>query len=147
MNKRFTISDLEAMQAAGKIRGFERKPNRLVPPAVINLKGKRRSKYGNNKVVVDGVEFDSQKEADRYGINKMRLAAGEIKWLELQVPFIFVVDGKTVAKYIADSRYELSGTGELVVEDVKSEATRKLRPYRIKKKLMASCFGIEIQEV
>lgn len=147
MNKRFTISDIEALEAAGKIRGFDILPNKMVPPAVINLKGRKRSKYGNNKVVVDGVEFDSQKEADRYGVHKMRLVAGEIKWLELQVPYIFMVGGKTVTKYIADFRYEDAAAGELVVEDVKSEATRRLRPYRIKKKLMASCFGIEIQEV
>lgn len=147
MKNRWTIQDIEKLTAAGKVRGFDVMPNRMLPPAVINLKGKKRSKYGNNKVVVDGVEFDSQKEADRYGINKMRLVAGEIKWLELQVPYIFVVGGTTVSKYIADSRYELTATGELVVEDVKSEATRKLRPYRMKKKLMKAIFDIDIVEI
>ena len=38
----------------------------------------KRSKYGNRRVWVDGIPFDSQKEADYYCGLKLRVKAGEI---------------------------------------------------------------------
>lgn len=49
--------------------------------------------------------------------------------------------------YIADFVYTDSKTGELVVEDVKSEATKKKESYIIKRKLMLHVYGIKIKEV
>lgn len=47
-------------------------------------------------------------------------------------------------KYIADFTYRENG--QLVVEDVKSDATRT-DAYKIKKKLMLSVYGVRIKEV
>jgi hypothetical protein len=46
-----------------------------------------RSKYGARKTVIDGITFDSKKEANRYRELKLLEKAGEICCLRLQVPF------------------------------------------------------------
>lgn len=107
-------------------------------------KSKKRTKYGSQKVEVDGIKFDSKKEAKRYGELKVRLLAGEISDLELQPVFQIIMEGKNVAKYKADFRY---WTGKKwVVEDVKSPSTRLKETYRLKKKLVEAQFQIEIIE-
>jgi len=108
---------------------------------------KKKPKYGNKKTVVDGIKFDSAKEAKRYGELRMLLKAGVIGLLQLQVVYRLEIDGKLICKYIADFEYIVVGTGETVVEDVKSAMTRKLPVYRLKKKLMKQIHGIEIKEV
>ncbi len=70
--------------------------------------------------------------------------AGAIAGLQHQPKFELRVNGQLVCRYEADSSYALEG--HVVVEDVKSEATRKNRAYRIKVKLMKACHGIEIAE-
>jgi len=66
---------------------------------------KGKSKYKNRKTVVDNIEFDSEREAARYGELKLLLLAGEITDLELQVPYEIEVNGVPVCTYIADFRY------------------------------------------
>ena len=78
--------------------------------------------------------------------------AGAISDLKTQVPFLLIPAqkddaGKTIeraVKYIADFTYRENG--QLVVEDVKSDATRT-DVYKIKKKLMLSVHGVRIKEV
>jgi hypothetical protein len=93
-----------------------------------SLPGKPRpveSKYRNRKTVVDGIEFDSGREAKRYAELKIRQCLGEIVDLELQPEFLlqeaFQKNGKwyRAIKYRADFRYKEVVTGEVVVEDVK----------------------------
>jgi hypothetical protein len=145
MNNRFTIERLQQLLAAGKIRSYQVK-HKSVPddqPAG----GSKKAKYRNRKKEVDGIVFDSEKEARRYGDLMLQLKAGEIGLLELQKEFVLKVDGKKICKYKADFVYVIMATGESVVEDVKSDATRKLPAYRLKKKLMRAIYGIEISEV
>ena len=100
----------------------------------------KNSKYNNAKTVVDGIEFDSEKESMRYAELKMLEKAGAIQDLKLQVPFIlqpsFYKDGERIQaiKYVADFTY--TKDGETVIEDVKSDATRKNKVYQLKKKMM-----------
>ena len=111
------------------------------------------NKYGNRKVVIDGIPFDSQREANRYSELRLLLRAGEIRNLRQQVPFELIpaqrIGGKVVEKachYIADFTYEQrkGDTWEKVVEDAKGCRTEV---YRIKKKLMLYVHGIRIVEV
>lgn len=110
------------------------------------------SKYKNKKVVVDNILFDSKKEANYYIYLKMLEDAGKIVDLELQRKFVlqqgFKLNGKAyrAINYIADFVYKDS-KGQVHVVDVKSEATRKDKVYRLKKKMFAYKFGIEIEEV
>lgn len=108
---------------------------------------KRKSKHRNVKTNLDGVTYDSKKEANRAAELKIVALAGKIAELRTQVPFVLFVNEQKICTYIADFVYRDMATGNIVVEDVKSEHTRKLQVYRIKKKLMKACFGIEILEV
>lgn len=103
------------------------------------------SKYANRKVTVDGLTFDSAKEARRYGELRLIERAGQITDLQCQPVFRLDVNGQHVCKYIADFSY--LENGQRVVEDVKSDFTRKLPVYRLKSKLLKAVHGVEIKEV
>lgn len=109
----------------------------------------KKQKYNNIKVVVDGIEFDSQKEADYYGTLKVRQRIGEIKDLELQVRFELIpkCDKNRKMDYICDFRYFDHLLNKVIVTDVKSEVTRKIPAYIHKKKLMKTKYNIDIFEV
>lgn len=107
----------------------------------------RGSKYHARKTVIDGIQFDSAKEAKRYTRLRDMEDAGEIQDLRLQVPFellpSFECDGVKYrgVKYIADFVYYRDG--ERVVEDCKGMKTAE---YKLKKKLMAFINHINIEE-
>lgn len=114
----------------------------------LDAKKKKGNKYKNVKVVVDGELIDSKKEAKRMGELKLQLRAGYIIFLARQVEFTFLIDGNKICSYFADFVYaKTSSPDKLVVEDVKSEATRKLPTYSLKKKMMLSQNKIKIKEV
>lgn len=102
----------------------------------------RRAKYGNKKTIIDGIKFDSKREAQRYGALQLMLKAGLISNLRLQVPYQITVNGMKVCKYVADFVYEDKGIE--IVEDVKG---MKTPIYNLKKKLMKAVFGVVISEV
>lgn len=112
-------------------------------------------KYGNKKITIDGIEFDSKKEAQRYWELKLLQRAGVISGLELQKKYELIptqrIDGKVVEraiKYIADFAYIKDG--RQVVEDVKGYRDPKSAGYAkfvIKRKLMLYIHGIQVIEV
>lgn len=116
------------------------------------------NKYNARKTEVDGIVFDSQKEANRFAELKLMQKAGLIKDLQRQkkycvIPTVEGEKGKIKQRatyYIADFVYyeKQSNTNwwKLVVEDVKSPATITAT-YKLKKKLMLWRYGIEIKEV
>lgn len=108
-------------------------------------KAKKRSKYGNNRLEWNGEKFDSEKELNRYKELLLLLKVGEIGLLRRQVRYQLNDSGESIV-YVADFVYLVAATGQEIVEDVKSEFTRKLPVYRIKKKLMKSILNIEIKE-
>lgn len=101
------------------------------------------SKYRAKKTVVDGITFDSRKEAKRYCELHLLEQAGQINDLQLQVPYVLIPKSKygRVIKYVADFTYYENG--EFVVEDVKGVLTPV---YRLKKRIMAEKYGIVIKE-
>lgn len=107
------------------------------------------SKYGNKKTVVDGITFDSAKESRRWSDLCLLQRAGKIKGLARQVPYPLIVNGVTVAKLVADFiYYDNDKPGEpLVVEDTKSDFTRKLPMWRLKSKMFAAQYGFPVREV
>ena len=74
--------------------------------------------------------------------------AGEIDGLRRQVKYELIPkqDGERACHYVADFVYTDLKSGKVVVEDVKSEATRKDKAYIIKRKLMKYLKGIKISE-
>lgn len=111
-------------------------------------------KYKNKKTTINGIVFDSKKEAQRYLQLRELEKKGKISELQLQVKFklldsqYFETLGKKElgVSYIADFAYK-DGLGRLVVEDVKSKITKKKSDYRIKRKLMKYFHNIEILEI
>lgn len=122
-------------------------------------------KYGNKKYTVDGITFDSMREAHRYQELSVLQKAGIIQNLRLQVKFILIPAqreestevykigknkgkpkvGKIIERecaYIADFVYLENGV--LIVEDAKGMRTKD---YIIKRKLMLKVHGIRIKEV
>ena len=104
---------------------------------------KHRSKYGNEKAeTADGEVLDSKHEARVYEELRLSGRAGEIKGLARQV--VFYLPGGV--KYIADF-VTINADGTYTVMDAKSEATRRDKVYRLKRRQMKECLGIEIKEV
>jgi hypothetical protein len=138
------VKDEQALIADALSRGGNLGPTPQLPALSPEKAPEKPSKYRAKKVQVDGITFASKKEAARYVVLRLMERNGEISGLELQPRFPLIVDGVEVAVYVADFRYVEDGA--TVVEDVKSPMTRKLRPYRMKKKLMLALHGIEIRE-
>ena len=109
--------------------------------------GWRTGKYHAKKTTVDGIVFDSRKEADRYLVLKGMEEDGTIEDLRRQVRYelvsAFDVDGKHYRPvfYVADFVYVEDG--KEVVEDVKGMRTDV---YRLKSKLFARRYGKSIRE-
>ena len=106
-----------------------------------------RSKYHAKKTVVDGITFDSKREADRYLVLKSMEEDGDIEDLRRQVRYELIpgfdVDGRHYrpAYYVADFVYREAG--KEVIEDVKGMRTDV---YRLKSKLFARRYGMNIKE-
>lgn len=121
-----------------------------------------RNKYRNKKVEINGIVYDSKKEAKRHQELLLLEKAGEIMNLQRQVKFVLIPTqrepdtigpkggihkGKVIEKecaYIADFTYWDVDNGELVVEDTKGFRTKD---YIIKRKLMMHVHGIRIREI
>ena len=107
------------------------------------------SKFNNQKVIVDGITFDSKHEAEIYSQLKALQRCNMISNLQLQVPFILLekyrINNRTVReiKYIADFTF-INSEGQLEVWDAKGVRTDV---YKLKKKIFEYRYGIEIKEV
>lgn len=108
------------------------------------------TKYHAKKTVIDGMMFDSRKEAQRYIYLKALQKQGHISELDRQVKFVLIpaqrdTSGKLVERecaYKADFVYMRDGVK--VVEDVKGVRTPE---YIIKRKLMLYIHNIAVKEV
>lgn len=90
---------------------------------------------------VDGIVFDSKREAQRWHELQMEQKAGHISALRRQVRFPIVVNETLICEYVADFVYTRKGVREIA--DAKGFRTEV---YRLKRKLMLACYGEEIVE-
>ena len=120
------------------------------------------NKYGSKKVEIDGIVFDSKKEAKRFQELLLLERAGAIQGLNRQVKYVLIPEqrepdiigkrggrkpGKLLERecaYIADFVYFDHGLGKIIVEDTKGFRTKD---YIIKRKLMLFRHGIQIKEI
>ena len=138
-------SDVAAYQAKRQRASNKRtqsKPQKII----LKSEAKKKSKYRNKKTEVDGILFDSAKEASRYCELKLLEKAGAIENLECQSKFLLIEKNTKYAAvtYLADFTYWDPELQETVVEDTKGMKTPL---YVIKKKLMYAVHGIEIREL
>ena len=117
----------------------------------------KKEKYNRVKIEVDGIKFDSKREAKRYQSLQLLLKSGIIKGLRLQVRFRFNLEvtgeetefkfpisgTKRKRSYIADFVYLDCQKKAWIVEDCKGF---KNPEYKYKKKLMKDVFGVDILE-
>lgn len=99
------------------------------------------NKYKAIRTKVDGITFDSKKEAKRYSELKLLERAGQIKNLDLQPKFDLIINGFRIGFYKADFYYIENGKD--VVEDVKGVRTPI---YKLKKKMIKAIYDIDIFE-
>ena len=126
-------------------------------------------KYHSKKTVIDGITFDSRKEAERYSELKLLERCGAISNLELQKVYELIPaqyelyerygkngnrlkDGKKCIEkscvYKADFVYIDNETGQQVVEDVKGyKGGQAYSLFTIKRKLMLERYGIKVKEI
>lgn len=106
------------------------------------------SKYGNKKVTINNIVFDSKREGHHYLELLAMELAGLISHLELQKVFHLadscIINGrkKPPLRYIADFVYMQNG--KQVVADTKGMLTDV---YKIKRHLMMSVHSISIIEI
>ena len=127
------------------------------------------NKYNSKKVTVNGITYDSKKEARRHAVLLEMERNGEIQDLDRQVKFALIPaqyeayerygkkgqrlkDGKRCIEkecsYVADFTYKKNGT--LVVEDTKgyrNPSTAGYAYFVLKRKLMLWVYGIRICEI
>lgn len=105
----------------------------------------RRSgnKFHATKAGVDGITFDSRKEAAAYVVLRRDPTVAR---LDRQVSFPLDAHGHVICRYVAD--FVVTRTdGEVQVIDVKSAFTAKLPVYRLKRKLFRANYGVDIVEM
>jgi len=100
------------------------------------------SKYGNQKVTVDGIKFDSKREANHYLYLKGLQNAGTIWNLQLQTKLDFKIDGKKMFTYMPDFEYDDEFGHHYI--DVKGMRTPI---FNLKKKIIEASYKIEIEVV
>ncbi len=106
----------------------------------------KRNKFGNKKTDYKGEKYDSKAEA-KYAaeldmLRNARFEAQRVVLWERQVRYPFVVNGVKIAVYVLDFKVTYAD-GHIEHVDVKGMRTDV---YKMKKKLMLACHGIEIIE-
>ena len=156
-----TIAEYKEFQESGKMPKRYRGTTRMEALTTISESApelldkavdavKKKNKFGAIKTEVDGIKFDSKREAARYLELKAFESAGAIADLETHVRYIFEHNGIRITTYRPDFRYTDIETGKKVVEDVKShrgKGSTGTRDYRIRKNLMKAFYNIDVVEV
>jgi hypothetical protein len=108
----------------------------------------RHDKQGKENRTVDGILFDSAKEAQRFWELRILQSSGQIKGLICDknlLTFALEVNGVHICKYEADFAYrKMDDPDRVIVEDVKGLRTRE---FKIKKRLMKAVRGIDVVEI
>lgn len=126
--------------------------------------GIKPTKYRNEKVTFQGIEFDSKKEMQRYMVLLDVQRQGRISDLQRQVKFELIpaiteeyvehlktkdkIKTRTVQfaiNYICDFTYMKDG--KMVIEDIKASKSMLTKEYLLKKKLLFAIHGLNIREV
>jgi hypothetical protein len=105
----------------------------------------QESKYHNRRVTVDGISFQSVKEASRWQELRMLERAGEITGLVRQQKIELIPKTKLyrACYYVCDFIYFDKRENKTIYEDVKGVRTKE---YLLKRKLLYWRHGIEIKE-
>lgn len=104
----------------------------------------KRTKYNAKKTMVDGILFDSKREAAYYSELKTREKAGEIIGVELQRPFTILINGFLIGTYKSDFAFWDNTADRFRVIDVKGMDTPL---SKFKRKCVKAQYGFEVEVV
>jgi len=108
---------------------------------------RRRNKLNAEKAEVDGLRFDSLKEANYYMQLRLMERAGEIKELRVHPKYDLMVNGEKVCGFWPDFEY-LDDKGQRHVVDVKGyKGGATFAIFRLKAKLFHALYGTEVEVV
>lgn len=135
------------------VRAANGRPSRANTPAPTASTTDKPRKYRNEPCTVDGIAFDSKKEATRYQQLKLMVRAGQIEALELQPEYALACGGTPIkilnknnvgrrSTYRADFRYFDKAAGCEVVEDVKGMDTAV---SRLKRAIVEAEHGVRVK--
>ena len=136
---------------------MHKKAKRWTEDDLKGIKPKSKGRYGNvNKIVHDGIKFDSKREYLRYMDLKLLVRAGEISELKVHPKYPITIAGVEIRIY--SKRYHKNGRhltyeadfsywryGKPVIEDVKMASGHRTEVYKIKRALMRA-MGHQIEE-
>ena len=104
----------------------------------------RRHKYGAVRTTVDGISFDSKREAAFYQELTLRKKAGEIHGeIDIHPVYPIIVEGNRICTVELDFAFH-DTAGKRHYIDVKG---RDLPMSRLKRKLLFACHGIRVEVI
>ncbi len=140
--QRWTEDDLKRHLA--KLDGAKQKIVATAPQVI----AQRPRKYRNTPTVLDGITFDSAKEASRYSELCLLAQVGAIRNLTCQPRYdLIACNGEVIGRFSPDFGYWSVALNRQVCEDVKSPITRKETAYRLRKRLFEATTGIILTEI
>lgn len=95
----------------------------------------RENKFSAQKTILDGIDFDSKAEANRYAQLKLLERAKDIRALGCQPAFPLRINGVLIGHYTADFIYYQGG--RKIAEDVKGVVTEAAS---LRMRVFAACF-------
>lgn len=98
-----------------------------------------RHKFNAVRTELDGIKFDSKREAEYYSELKERVTNGEVVFFLRQCPFHLPGNIKYIVDFV-----EFLATGDVLFTDVKGMETPV---YKMKKKLVESTYPIKLNIV
>lgn len=104
---------------------------------ITEVEERRRSKYGSVVTFVDGIRFDSKREANYYKQLKLRVASGEVAYFLRQVPLHLPGGTKLVVDFV-----EHWTNGSVHYIDVKG---RQTPTFKVKKREVEHHYPVEIE--
>jgi hypothetical protein len=119
MSYRYTLEDLKTLRARG--------------PA--------KSKFGNTKVVVDNIGFDSKREAARYNELKLMRNANLISSIDVHPVYSIYVKDIKVCDVVLDFAYTVFKDSVPVHEDVKGKDNAL---SQLKRKMVEAYYGFKV---
>lgn len=120
----------KAMKESGTNNYYCLQCNEQVNQKPSNAPQKRRNKYGNIPITIDGLYFPSQREGAYYGELKLRVKANDIKAFVVQPRFILVTTETKKIEYRADFLI-IHNDDRVQVIDVKGKETPEFKMKQI----------------
>lgn len=135
-NRALHFSSTAAM--SDRMRQMVESQGKGAPREVATKPDSKPNKYHNHPTTVDGIRFDSKKEARFYEQLKIQKSLGEVSYWLRQVP-IHLPGG---SKYVVDFLVFYVGVGEPIYIDVKG---RETPVFRLKKREVEHHYPIKIR--